>query len=219
MPWKQGNLGGVTDANGNFIKDSALHEDIASGGYQPDKAESRTEDRTIIYLGMLISIYGHAITDNLKKLWFLQTDEGKKLISDGAELVYVTFWGQDIKPWVYNIFSAAGVDLRQAKCVVNPTCFSRVIVPENSIRMDEHGMRHADSAYGNVVRNILIQSMFTPPIRKLLSRQDILLPHTSSRRTRFWRTSHRTSLRKSRLSHSLPRDTQFSGASPYGFLL
>lgn len=40
-----------------------------------------------IYLGNFINIWGHCITDNLKRLWFLKTSIGKDMLSQGYKMV------------------------------------------------------------------------------------------------------------------------------------
>ncbi|MDO4497670.1 MAG: hypothetical protein Q4B58_07590, partial [Bacteroidales bacterium] len=55
--------------------DGSIEENIASGS-----------DAKVVYLGNMLNIWGHCITDNLKKLWFLKTPEYKELKSQGYTL-------------------------------------------------------------------------------------------------------------------------------------
>lgn len=61
--------------------------------------ESQKQPRinTIIYLGYMLPIWGHVLTDSFKKLWFLNTPECKKLVEEGAILAYIT---RDAKPLI-----------------------------------------------------------------------------------------------------------------------
>ena len=41
------------------------------GIYDYDKSDLAIENTEVVYLGMMISIWGHCLTDNLKRLWFI----------------------------------------------------------------------------------------------------------------------------------------------------
>ena len=60
-------LGGVTLGDGRYVKDSTWTEwdDLKAYGFVKESAEY--VDRTAIYIGVMMSIFGHTITDNLKK--------------------------------------------------------------------------------------------------------------------------------------------------------
>ena len=86
-------LGGILDCKGSFVGISSLYENRKVGPYEYNPDSEDIVNGTIIYIGMLIDVYGHAITDNLKKLWFLNTPEGKALTDAGAQLAYIANWG------------------------------------------------------------------------------------------------------------------------------
>lgn len=87
--------GGVVDSNLKFISNTTLNEEFTDGVYRFNRDQVRYTERNVIFLGTIASIYGHAITDNLKKVWFLNTADGKKLIDSGAQIVYITFQGKE----------------------------------------------------------------------------------------------------------------------------
>lgn len=127
---------GVFDSNRNFIARSSLSEVVTD---KPDfpKGKINAKSKEAIYIGDLYSCFGHSLTDNLKKLWFLWTDECRKLIDNGAEIVYVAFNGENLKPHVFRIFELLGFDLRKAKEISEPTAFDCVYIPEDSIFIEE----------------------------------------------------------------------------------
>jgi len=85
------NYSGVVDSSGMFVEHSAVHENLENG--QVDISVDIVEsDCDAIFLGSMMSVYGHCITDNLKKLWFLRTDEADAILESGGKLVYVSAW-------------------------------------------------------------------------------------------------------------------------------
>lgn len=78
--------GGVVTSNGVFVDNSALHEGLGKiYDYNADFM-----DIPVIYVGFLFTCWGHVITDFIKKLWFLNSIEGKKWLSNGAKVCYIS---------------------------------------------------------------------------------------------------------------------------------
>ena len=66
-------LGGIVDSQGEFIASSSVH--YGTGGmYTPPQESIKHSSETVIYLDMFYSVWGHLITDNLKRLWFLRVN-------------------------------------------------------------------------------------------------------------------------------------------------
>ena len=126
-------LGGVTLGDGRYVKDSTWTEwdDLTAYGF--NKGNVEYVDRTAIYIGVMMSIFGHTITDNLKKLWFLQSEEGKKLLEGETDVLCITYMAQTLSPQVFEILQYAGVDIKKLKVISKPTKYRTVYVPENSM--------------------------------------------------------------------------------------
>ena len=154
--WKDGKCyGGVVDRYMNYIMSSAWHE----GAHRCDKydfapKQAKYEDGTVIYMGYHNSCWGHAITDNLKKLWFLDTEECKKLIKDGAKLVYITIDNAPMPSYICRLFQLAGVDIRNFEHITEIKCYDQVIVPDNSFIAD-NGERYYTDAYIKTIQRII----------------------------------------------------------------
>ena len=88
------------------------------------------EHKRVIYLGNVVNCFGHFFTDNLRKVWFLKTTQGKKLIEEGAEIVYTTDQAPLI-PVAFEIWKMAGVDLSRARLIDKLTRFDVVYIPDN----------------------------------------------------------------------------------------
>ena len=67
LPWRKQYGGGIVSLDGTFQLSSAWHENYQSG-YDFNENEVIYRDERVIYIGCLYHIWGHAITDNLKKM-------------------------------------------------------------------------------------------------------------------------------------------------------
>ena len=133
-------IGCVIDEFGHVVKDSECEE------WKEDESfyninEAATENKRVIYLGFLVTVFGHSFTDDLRKLWFLHTDECKRLVADGWKLVFTTSWNRPIPDCLTTVFQLAGFDISCAEHIMSITRFDQVCVPENSLIADECGRK------------------------------------------------------------------------------
>lgn len=97
------------------------------------------EHKKVIYLGVLVVGFGHCFTDDLRKLWFLKTEQCKLLLKEGAELVYTTDLNQPLPTYTKQILQYAGFDCKSATHITELTCFDEVLVPDNSFYAESFG--------------------------------------------------------------------------------
>lgn len=132
--------GGVIDSNGTYIDSSGLHENNGCG-YDISKCDINTQHKTAIYLGTWFPIWGHCITDNLKKLWYLQSEECKKLLREGAELVYTIIMDDrfSLPANFYCLLEKLNINVSVIKQITGITQYDKIIIPDNSIyRVNEN---------------------------------------------------------------------------------
>lgn len=86
--WTWG-FGGIVDQRGAFVKSSFVHEG-AGEAYTPTE-EIQYNPATAVYLGLFYPVWGHAITDNIRRLWFLKSEVFQKYFKD-CLLIYIP-WG------------------------------------------------------------------------------------------------------------------------------
>lgn len=120
-------LGGVVDADGLYVENSCPNLG-AGGAYQPKQLLESNEK--VIYLGWINQVWGHTITDVLKKLWFVGTPACDALLAGGAKLVYISHLDK-IPDYVYQFLLLAGIDLRKAEQIIESTRFIEVYVPDD----------------------------------------------------------------------------------------
>ena len=87
--WTWG-FGGIVDGNGNFVKESFVHYGVG-GAYTPTK-EIQHSSATVVYLGLFYPVWGHCITDNIRRMWFLTSDVFKKYFGSCAQ-IYIPWQG------------------------------------------------------------------------------------------------------------------------------
>ena len=145
-------IGGVYDCNKKFVDNSALHirylrEHVVFEDY-------KELEESIIFIGTFHSIWGHALTDSLKKLWFLETEEGKALLQQGVKLAYIYMEKSD--SYTRKILSLAGIDNHFLIEIKEPTRFKKVYVPDDSILYyPENDCRKYTIEYKNTIRKFL----------------------------------------------------------------
>lgn len=106
--------------------------DIGESRYNISVSDVLVTDKRVVYLGLMNHKWGHCITDNIKKLWFLFSSEFSKL-NDSYEIVYTYNEGDPINNNFAELLSLLGVDLKRFHAILQPTKFLEVIVPDDSI--------------------------------------------------------------------------------------
>ena len=157
LPWKEtgDNLatGGVLQPDGQFVIASANEDThLYKGAETEECAVERNE--TVIYIGNMIPVWGHSITDNLKKIWFLKTGEGMSLLKKGVRLVYIIQFGRKIPHYMKDLLAMADVPISLVEEINVPTRFKRIIIPDNAIAIND-GLRYYHRAYMETIEMIV----------------------------------------------------------------
>ena len=142
LPYKRGcGEGGVVTYDHSFVANTTLHEEFTNGGYSFDETLIEKKEKDAIYIGSLFSCYGHAVTDNLKKIWFLFTEEGQRLMKQGAELICIAFQGKELAPYVFRLLFLAGVPINKLIIIDHVVRYRNVFVPDHSLQI-KNGCRY-----------------------------------------------------------------------------
>ena len=129
LPPVSGGVGGVVTRQLDFISSTAFE------GFEQrefDGQGATYEDCDVIFLGYFYHVWGHYFTDNIKRFWFLYTDEAKKLIEGGARLVFISAFNKKISENGQKLFSMADADSGSFRLITSITQFRKVYVPEIS---------------------------------------------------------------------------------------
>ena len=126
--------GGGVDSEWNFIHDSFMHPINQDASYDPKIFKH--SDETAIYLGMFRGVWGHCLTDNIKRFWFLWSDIYRKYFK-GCPLVYVPMWDFDFNikiPTFKELVEILGVNPDDLQPITEATRYKNLILPDMSFR-------------------------------------------------------------------------------------
>lgn len=123
--------GGVFTSNAQFILSSSLNGVLPSSVVNVNYSNLKQSDDTIIFIGTFYSLWGHAITDSIKKLWFLFTEEGKRLLGNGAKVGYIFRDKGD--SYTLSVIEKTGINPSDLIEIKEPTLFKNVYIPDSSI--------------------------------------------------------------------------------------
>ena len=134
--WTWG-AGGIIDSAGKFITNSFVRDGVGKA-YNPPKDSIVDSSETVIYLGLFFQVWGHAITDNIRRLWFLESEYFKQEFKN-CPIVYLPFIDEKrkrIESTFWRLLEILGVDLDKLQPITKPTRFDKIILPDDSFRHD-----------------------------------------------------------------------------------
>lgn len=146
--------GGVYTSDGTFVLSATLNGIAPKSRVEFINTNINRSNDTIIFIGIFYSLWGHAITDSIKKLWFLFTEEGKQLLNNGAKIGYIFHDKGD--SYTLDVITKAGIAPELLVEIKSPTQFANVYIPDNSIiysAKDE--ARYFTKEYTEVINHIL----------------------------------------------------------------
>jgi len=126
--------GGLVSEDGTFVENSAFAE---RKGYTYEYDQIEAEEEAVIYIGLLLNIFGHTFSDNLKKLWYLSTQEGNESVARGAKVCYVTTGNKPLAPYAIKFLKLAGFDPSSWVHITQVTRCQRCIVPDDSFGCED----------------------------------------------------------------------------------
>ena len=127
-------FGGIVDEKGNYIKTSFFNAS-AGDAYTPN--EKVTEFLTpAIYLGMFADVWGHCLTDNLQRIWFLKSETYKKNFKKFPVVFTLRGGGQALINFT-KLLKILDVDIDNFYPVAFPAKFKYIILPDGAFFWNE----------------------------------------------------------------------------------
>ena len=110
---------------------------------------------TAIYLGMFCSTWGHVITDNIRRLWFLYTDEFNHEFKN-CSLVYIPIDKKLLTQQknFRRLLEILEVDVDKIQPITQPTQFENIILPDSSYYLDKDDLRKFTGKYRETIERI-----------------------------------------------------------------
>jgi hypothetical protein len=116
-----------------WIKESGLFPS-ALAPYLFDNNNVKHVDEDVVFIGCMSPVWGHAITDCLKHIWWLRTEEYKRNHKE-KRLIY---WGsKSLAGNFLKLLEFAEVDVSKLQYIDRPSLFKSVIVPDISFNYTE----------------------------------------------------------------------------------
>lgn len=164
-------FGGIVDSNGEYIKNSFVHYGVGESYSPPATAIIRSSE-TVIYLGMFHSTWGHILTDNIRRLWFLKSEEFNTNFKK-CPLVYLlctkreVFTLESYKNF-RRLLEILDVDVDNLQPITQPTRFDKIILPDESFYLE--GVRKFTEEYREMIdrlRNFALKNRTPTSAKKI----------------------------------------------------
>ena len=134
--WTWG-LGGIVDKKFSFIESSFVHNGVG-GAYTPTE-EIFHSSSTVIYLGLFYPVWGHCLTDNIRRLWFLKSDVCKEYFKD-CPIVYIPWGGKFKLEDMQNfrrLLELLEIEVDKLQPIYYPIQFENIILPDESFYFED----------------------------------------------------------------------------------
>lgn len=140
---------GVFDAKYNLINGTGLL-DATQSNYSFNRTKAKVYNKPVIYLGQFHHVWGHCLTDNLKRLWFLLKFKNDYLNYDK---VFITS-GKVLPSNFSTMLSILGIDLDDLTEIKEITKVSKVLIPDESFYATNEGIRYFTKEYQETINAI-----------------------------------------------------------------
>ncbi|MGX8703303.1 MAG: glycosyltransferase 61 family protein [bacterium] len=144
--------GGLVSKEGSFIDGTGLHRGLG-GKYPFDENAVFCSRETVIFIGMLCPIWGHCITDNLRRLWFLFSEAYKEKYAS-CKIVYLPMKGFSFSGSFAELLSVMGIPYERFRPVTRITQFKTVIVPDECFFVGEGRKRFFTKEYRELIGRV-----------------------------------------------------------------
>lgn len=119
-------IGGVLDEDGEFVEESGMEVMHRFGGkYEYDEQECEYLDETVIYLGPMMTHWGHFLAECSVRFWYLLENK------EDYRVLFCGFWyGEgELSPKLTDIFGLLGVGKERLLDIRKPVKCKRILIP------------------------------------------------------------------------------------------
>ena len=104
------------------------------------------KQETVVFVGIFIRGWGHFITDSMRLLWFLRTQEYAERFSE-CKLVYFPGFKFKLQGNYRKMFEILGIDCSRLIPVTELTRYDAVVIPDESFFTPNNGVRFFTQEY------------------------------------------------------------------------
>lgn len=131
LPFKTLNVNELKFGGGVIASDGSHVSVMDIGDYRYEIQQVETVHKKAIHLGYFHPKWGHAITDNIKKLWYLDGE-----LPEDVMLIYVPCDGFSMTTNFQQLLECLDVNPEKLVAIVKPTKFDKLIIPDDSFIWD-----------------------------------------------------------------------------------
>ena len=148
-----GVCGGIIDDKHEFIDGSGLHRGMEQC-YDISGKKISESDEDIIFLGVWANfVWGHCLTDNIKRLWVLKNENFMKKYGH-LRFVFVPSHNVNIQTNFHQLLKILGIDNIRLEPINEITKFRKIILPDECFWKEEDGTRFFTKEYINLIDQI-----------------------------------------------------------------
>ena len=154
LPWDEDNSvvkGGVITAEKEYLDGTHLHREYGMG-YAFEDENVHYYDEQVLYLGCFAAAWGHCITDNIKRMWFLKTRKFKEKFQN-CKLVFIAYPNFEFNASFIRFLEILGIDYTRFQLVSNISQYKSIIIPDECFYR-ENGSNFFTKEYRDIVCKI-----------------------------------------------------------------
>ena len=155
QPFKRGYsdvTGGLLDKAGNYIDGSGLHKGMGFK-YEYDETAVEYRDETAILLGVWPDIWGHWLTDNIRRLWVLKNKEFMARYGH-LKFIYIPYFNNRICKNASELLEMLGGDKVKLVSINKPVKYKKIILPDECFFSMPDGDRFFTKEYTELIDDI-----------------------------------------------------------------
>lgn len=144
--------GGIIDSNGIFLNNTGVHKE-STKSYHVDDSELQYSNEEVVFLGMFNGVWGHNLTDDLRRLWFV-CDENYKKEFLKCKLVYIPIEGFSFSYNFKELLTQIGISISRLEPITRPTRFEKIYVPDECFYKGNTEDRYFTQEYKELINLI-----------------------------------------------------------------
>jgi hypothetical protein len=149
--------GGVYTNEYEFLENTSVHYKFGAYIDKDKISPVRTIGEQVIYLGMMLNCWGHHLTDNIRRAWFVYTEDYAERYRD-CKFVYVPAGGTNgfasMPENMMKFLNIIGIRKEQLIPIYEITQCKNLIIPDESFYNDENGVRYFTKEYINTIGKV-----------------------------------------------------------------
>ena len=142
-------MGGVLDADGNYIEETSLKGEIKYNDYKIEN-DLPYIDEDVVYIGLYWNHYGHFIIEQVARLWYYIQNRDKNL-----KLCYSMANNEPLPQYIEQFFKLLGITDKNSLRVSEPTKFKSITIPEMSVSASGWYTKEYQLIYDTIRENIV----------------------------------------------------------------